>query len=585
MLKVVMDGFQFVGLRGGAGGAGSYFLSLVGELAKLTETRIVASPHNARHFAPLQKQFRRLTVHVGNSGHAEAIAAAVHDADILYAPFTDLPERDSYGQIPAVAAIHDLQHWQLKSFFPEPERGARDDAYFNAALSADAIMTFSEVERANIVQRYNFDGPIGVVPHAPFLYEDLKQLHPEGEYDNSSDRFAQKFGNYILYPAVNWPHKNHYRLLEAFRFWCDRASANDLKLILTGAPCVEQRQHFYRRFLDQPWARERVVELGFVSSVQLFLLMKAARALVFPSLYEGFGIPVLEALRIGTPVIASDLPVMREWFGDCYWPFRDTRDSHAMAEDLSEFLDNTVRRTALREAGLLRGREFSSRRMAQETLEFLSSVAENFGTFRRQRSRAARDLSELRRKSCRILFHVLADTSEPADIKGALTSAQLLREEGDIGFVFILPYPRRSGTISMLDQGRGADPCAAWQQAVSHSSLGDSIYVDPAEGSAGLASTVQFYAASEVDAPYHCFITATALSELGTNPTLRKRYTGIGGGSGRISTGSIWVRGPGLRCATACCKWFTRLHCASPTNSRETMQLRCTISCCAIAWW
>ena len=98
-------------------------------------------------------------------------------------------------------------------------------------------------------------------------------------------------------------------------------------------PCVEHREHFYKGLLEQPWAQGRVINLGFVSNLQLFMLIKAAEALVFPSMYEGFGIPVLEAMSIGTPVIASNLAVMREWFGDCYEPFRNIRDSWAMAED------------------------------------------------------------------------------------------------------------------------------------------------------------------------------------------------------------------------------------------------------------
>ena len=67
--------------------------------------------------------------------------------------------------------------------------------------------------------------------------------------------YRAKFGRYVLYPAVNWPHKNHYRLVEAFRFLTQVYGLNDVKLILTGAACVEPRAHFYKTLLDQPWAK------------------------------------------------------------------------------------------------------------------------------------------------------------------------------------------------------------------------------------------------------------------------------------------------------------------------------------------
>ena len=154
-------------------------------------------------------------------------------------------------------------------------------------------MTFSQAERDNVSQTYNVAGPFGVVPHAPFLAEEIERLG-RADLPLDGNPYRAKFGRYVLYPAVNWPHKNHYRLVEAFRFLTQAYGVNSVKLILTGAPCVEPRAHFYKALLDQPWARDRVIELGFVSNLQLFLLMKGAEVLAFPSMYEGFGIPVLE---------------------------------------------------------------------------------------------------------------------------------------------------------------------------------------------------------------------------------------------------------------------------------------------------
>src|ERR1700730_4972935 len=159
---VAVDCYHFVGMRRGAGGAGAYVLSLVDHLARLTRLHVIASADSARYFDVVRERNPRLTVRVDSSDHAEAVRAAAKDVDILYAPFTTLPDRESYSDIPTVTAIHDLQHRVMHGCFPARERIERDDVYFAAASKADGIITFSSAERANIERAYNVSGQIGV---------------------------------------------------------------------------------------------------------------------------------------------------------------------------------------------------------------------------------------------------------------------------------------------------------------------------------------------------------------------------------------------------------------------------------------
>jgi glycosyltransferase involved in cell wall biosynthesis len=545
MHKVVIDAFHFVGLRGGAGGSGSYFLSLTDQLARLVDVTVIASANNRHLFDSLNERGKRLVVAADAGNHPEAIRASLEGADVLYAPFTSLPERTSYQQIPAVTAIHDLQHRFLKSFFPEAERVERDNAYFEAVSEADAVLTFAQVERDNIMNEFNVQNRIGVVPHAPFLAEEIDRYFGNATLDPERNPYKKKFGRYVLYPAVNWPHKNHYRLIEAFRFLCQELAINDVKLVLTGASCVEQREHFYNGFLEQSWAQGRVITLGFVPSLQLFMLIKGAEALAFPSMYEGFGIPVLEAMRIGTPVIASDLAVTREWFGDCYQPFRNIRDSWAMAEDLRGFLDSPCRRRELNEAGLERSRAFSSKRMAQETFQFLSEVVDEFDRPKRHRGRPYRDMGKLRRKSCRILFHTLIDIFDPESLRRAAATAQALSADlaGDICFLFIAPYNMKTGAdgglqttvkrtrkrsckIQRLDDwiDLRRDGGVRTLVAELYSHLGEIIYFDDTNGAADRSRAIRFYAATQIDASFHCFIKASTLGESASASGIAERY-------------------------------------------------------------
>jgi glycosyltransferase involved in cell wall biosynthesis len=546
MKRVVIDAYNFVGLRGGSGGSGSYVLSLIEHLARLIEVRVIASARNARLFNALSERVRRLNIHVGDGGHADSICAALEDADILYAPFTSLPERARYSLVPAVAAIHDLQHRVLTSIFPEPERVARDDAYFYAASDADGVLTFSHAERDNIDQAYNVVGPIGVVPHAPFLAEEIER---SGQIELSPDHnpYRAKYGRYVLYPAVNWPHKNHYRLIEAFRFLCETYGLSDVKLILTGASCVEPREHFYKALLDQPWAKGRVVELGFVSNTQLFLLMKGAEVLAFPSMYEGFGIPVLESLRLRTPVIASNLRVMQEWFGGCFQPFGNIRNSLTMAQDLYALLTNPGRQAALAKAGFERSGDFSSKRMAEETLNFLSGVVEESYRPKRRHGTPHRDMAQLRRKSCQLLFHILVDNLKPSTaglIRSAIDALRAKLPGLSVGFVCVVPAGiavpaqqvgkakidgRKRPTKNKLGAMESSEPLAATELASSVDAIKelsaqlsdtgiDVIYFDDRDDGPGRA--IRFYVSTQVDSAFHCFAGVQQLDALAADEPL-----------------------------------------------------------------
>ena len=547
MRRVVIDAYNFVGLRGGSGGSGSYVLSLIEHLARLIDVRVIASPDNARLFNTLGSRARRLTIHIGDAGHADSIRTATEDADLLYAPFTSLPDRASYAHLPAVTAIHDLQHRALTSFFPEPERVERDDGYFSAAADADGVMTFSQSERDNLYQTFNVPGPIGVVAHAPFLAEEIQRLgHADVPVDQNP--YRAKFGRYVLYPAVNWPHKNHYRLVEAFRFLTQVYGVNEVKLVLTGAECVEPRAHFYKTLLDQPWAKDRVLELGFVSNLQLFLLMQGAEILAFPSMYEGFGIPVLESLRLGTPVIASNLPVMREWFSGCFQPFGDIRNSLMMAEDLYQLLTRSERRAALAMTGLERSRNFSSKRMAEETLGFFASIVDDT-QLTRQRRTPRRDMAQLLAKKHGLLFHILVDdhTATIGRIKPAIDILRKKLGPATVGFVFYLKAGRIAASPSLpLPASRAEKPRGKGRRhAVADSlqrlveagaplvgadhefvaQLGhiatDINYVD--DTAEGLGRAIHFYVSTQVDARYHCFVHAQQLDALAIDEQLIAR--------------------------------------------------------------
>lgn len=165
---------------------------------------------------------------------------------------------------------------------------------------------------------------------------------------------------FLLYVGNAFPYKNVRRLIEAFR----ELGRPDLHLVLAG-----KKEFFYGEL--EAWVEAENIPnvhfTGFVSDGELAWLYDNMRAYVFPSLSEGFGLPGLEAMQFGVPVISSRASCLPEVYGEAAHYF-DPQDTGDMAAKIADVLDDTALRTRLSEAGSRRVREFSWRRMAEQTL-------------------------------------------------------------------------------------------------------------------------------------------------------------------------------------------------------------------------
>ena len=187
---------------------------------------------------------------------------------------------------PAATTILDLQHEFLPENFSRAERTYRRALYGASARRSRIVVAISEHARETLVERLSLDPDRVRTIH---LGVDLERFSPA---DGPREPF-------LFYPANAWPHKNHERLFEAVALL--RREHRDLRLVVTG---------------DHADVPDFVDARGRVSQDELVELYRRASALVFPSLYEGFGQPVLEALACACPVACSDLPPLREVAGD-----------------------------------------------------------------------------------------------------------------------------------------------------------------------------------------------------------------------------------------------------------------------------
>jgi hypothetical protein len=156
-----------------------------------------------------------------------------------------------------------------------------------------------------------------------------------------SNEFQQQFlgehgltpGKYLLYPANFWRHKNHEVLLMAFRLFREKYPESEIKLVLTGA--LKDRRVLLEKAAEKMELSPWIWFAGFLPEDALATLYKNARALIFPSLYEGFGIPVLEAMMMGIPVACSRVASLPEVAGDAavyFDPHNPTEISDAIEQ-------------------------------------------------------------------------------------------------------------------------------------------------------------------------------------------------------------------------------------------------------------
>jgi glycosyltransferase involved in cell wall biosynthesis len=247
-------------------------------------------------------------------------------AGVVHFPLTiELPRT----RLPKVVTLHDVQHLDLPGLFSRAERAHRALSWHRSLRRADRVIAISEFVRERAVATLGLDpARLRVVPQGV----DHELMRP-----GSGEREP-----FLLYPARPWKHKNHERLLEAFAAL--RRERPGLRLILTGGGDFAAL-----RLPDGVEAR------GHVDAGELVSLMQRAAALVFPSLYEGFGLPPLEAMACGCPVACSNAAALPETVGDAARLF-DPHDPSAIADAVRDVLDDPAPWV---ERGLRRAASFS----------------------------------------------------------------------------------------------------------------------------------------------------------------------------------------------------------------------------------
>jgi glycosyltransferase involved in cell wall biosynthesis len=182
---------------------------------------------------------------------------------------------------------------------------------------------------------------------------------------------------FFLYVArLEHPGKNHVSLIEAFNQF-KAATGSDWKLLLAGSDW-HGADVIHAMVRQSPWARD-ISCLGFVPDQELPSFYRAAEALIFPSLFEGFGMPVIEAMACGCPVVCTANGALGEVAADAALPLRDPRDVGELGKHLIALASQPTLREALHRKGLARAAEFDWKFTAQATLEVYRKAVRKVG--------------------------------------------------------------------------------------------------------------------------------------------------------------------------------------------------------------
>ncbi len=272
-------------------------------------------------------------------------------------------------KVPGVVTVHDLSFLHLPGALPRAKRLYLRALCRASVRRARAVIAVSRQTGQDVVRSFSVSARR---VHVVYNGVDDRFRPPDPAQAAAFRRARGLPERYVLYLGTLEPRKNLERLLQAFALWRSRhPGQEDVVLVLAGA-----RGWFYESVFrrSESLGLTRVVRFpGYLPPEELPLWYGAATVFVYPSLFEGFGLPVLEAMACGTPVLCSDTASLGEVVGDAAWKV-PPEDTEALAQGLAGLLSDPGLRTQLAGRGLARARRFSWQRTAQETAAVYEAV-------------------------------------------------------------------------------------------------------------------------------------------------------------------------------------------------------------------
>jgi len=275
-----------------------------------------------------------------------------------------------------VLVVPDIQHEYHPEFFSHQELADRRRIYTDSIKRADHLCAISDFTRQTLIERLGI--PPDRVTTTHLAADPL--FHPESPYRGKCRGVLKKYdlkaGEYLFFPGHTWQHKNHRAALQALAILRESAHLDPL-LVCTGNP--KEAHADLLNLIQELRLHDRVRFLGYCPMSDMPALYEGAAALVFPSFFEGFGIPLLEAMWCDCPIVCSNATSLPEVAGDAAL-FFDPHSPEELALAISRVLtDNHLRQTLI-ERGHQQSKEFSWHKFTTEIVRILHQVRESHYT-------------------------------------------------------------------------------------------------------------------------------------------------------------------------------------------------------------
>jgi glycosyltransferase involved in cell wall biosynthesis len=338
-------------------GIGTYIRNLLRQLSRLdhdTEFVLLCRPEDGPQLETLGENFRAVFETAGNYSVAEQLRIPLtlkrERVTLFHAPHYVLPP---LVQCRSIVTIHDCIHLMFPQYLPNRfALGYAKASMAMAARRANRVLTVSETSKRDIIRFFGTPSEkIDVIYNA---FDERFGRNPD---EDAVMRVRERFqlqDPFVLYAGNVKPHKNLERLIEAFHLV--RSGGLDLKLVLIGDEISKYAA--LRRAVHRHQLHPYVRFLGYLPEETLAIMYRLAGVFVFPSLYEGFGLPPLEAMASGTPVVTSNVSSLPEVTGNAAL-LVDPYNPEAIAEAIARVITDATLSDELRRKGLARARQFS----------------------------------------------------------------------------------------------------------------------------------------------------------------------------------------------------------------------------------
>jgi glycosyltransferase involved in cell wall biosynthesis len=361
-MRIGIDARLAVGRRMGIGKHTLHLVRHLLELDRSNEYLLYLSQPDLEGVLPTAPNCRQVVLSPAFYPLWEQVAlprAARRDRlDALHCTLNTGPVRPPHG-LKLVVTLHDVIYLLPRDIMPpSPSRyqrlGARYRAWVTRALAkrADLIITSSRHSRSDLLRL------AGAPPErVEVVYPGMDPAWGRDLLSNNAQQVSRRYGasaEYVLCLGGVHPRKNTERAIRAFMA-AQRRRGGSEQLIVVG---LER----------PPLEGGRVIFVGYLPDAELAALYAGAKVFLYPSLYEGFGFPPLEAMAMGTPVICSDTSSLPEVVGDAAVQV-DPRDEEAISRAIADLLSSPDRRAALVAAGYRQVKRFSWQSCARRTLE------------------------------------------------------------------------------------------------------------------------------------------------------------------------------------------------------------------------